>query len=547
MPYPLFHPERTGDLPLLLTEQEIAREFPGEGSHVEFKQGVSTKRIQDAAVAFSNAEGGVILVGVSPTGTVIGVPQPGEKARELHEALRGVSSCGRYEIRELSVGSNTVLVVSIERRREGFAQTSEGVVRARRGASNPALLGVDLSRFVAERAFHAFESTPTRFSLDAAEASQLDRLRHAYGWPEDDLADRLRELGLLVAAKATNHLTVAGALLLLDDPARIRCRAYVDVRRFAADAPEPDKTWRVTGPVADQIEATTRDVLAELGSTTAVLGAHRIDMPKLPPTALREAVANAVAHRSYQSAGSAIRVEIHHDRVRITSPGGLPEPVTIENIRYQQAARNGTVLDALRRMGLAEDLGRGIDRMEDDMAADLLGPPEFEDDGSFFTVTLRLVGAVTPRERAWVRQLIDGKRLDRRSAPVVVNAARQGSITNGDVRNLLGVDSVVARSILQHLVTEGVLEQHGERGGATYVLALTAGVPVRIRRSEEELEQVVLSLAADHPVTNALVRDQTGLDRLDALDLLRRLVDKGRLVREGARRGTQYVLPPRRR
>lgn len=547
MSYPLFHPEHPGDLPLLLTEEEFAREFPGEGSHVEFKQGVSIKKIQEAAVGFSNDEGGVILVGVSPTGAVTGLSQPGEKARQIHEAMKSVSNCGRYEIRQITVGTKTTLVVSIERRHEGFAQTSDGVVRIRRGASNPPLLGADLSRFVAERAFHSFESTSTNVSLDDADPIQLDRLRRAYGWPDGDISDRLRECGFVERAKGSSQLTVAGALLLLDDPSQIRCRAYIDVRRFRADSQEPDKTWNVTGSVAEQIEVATRDILAELGSTTAVLGAHRVDMPRLPPRALREAIANAVAHRSYQNAGSAIRVGIHPDQVRITSPGGLPEPVTIENIRFQQAARNAAVLEALRRMGLAEDLGRGIDRIEDDMVADLLQPPEFEDDGSFFSVTLRLVGAVTPLERAWVRQLIDRNKLDARSAPVVVHAARQGPIANVEVRALLGVDSVVARSILQRLVAEGVFEQRGERGGAEYLISTSAGAPVRIRHSDEELEQIVLDLAREQPVTNALVREQTGLDRLDVLSLLRRLVENGRLVREGARRGTRYVLPPGRR
>ncbi|MGO9028928.1 MAG: ATP-binding protein [Acidimicrobiales bacterium] len=547
MSYPLFHPERPGDLPLLLSEEDFAHEFPGEGTAVEFKQGITTKKVQEAAVAFSNADGGVLLVGVNPAGAVTGLSQPGEKSRNLHEALKSISNCGRYEIREISVGSKSVLAVSIERRHEGFAQTSEGVVRVRRGASNPALLGADLSRFVAERAFHSFESTPTKVSLADADPVRLGRLRQAYGWPDDDTSDRLREFGFVEAAKGSSKLTVAGALLLLGDPTVIKCRADIDVRRFGTESQEPDKTWKISGSVAEQIERATTDILAELGSTTAVLGAHRVDMPKLPPRALREAVANAVAHRSYQNAGSAIRVEIHPDRVRITSPGGLPEPVTIENIRYQQAARNAALLDALHRMGLAEDLGRGIDRIEDDMVADLLQPPEFEDDGSFFTVTLRLSGTVTPLERAWVRQLIDREKLDARSGPVVVQAARQGSIANTEVRILLGVDSVVARSILHRLVVEGVFEQRGERGGAQYVLAPTAGAPVRIRHSDEELDQIVLELARNLPVTNALVRDHTGLDRLDALDLLRRLVQSGRLTQEGTRRGTRYLLPPERR
>lgn len=525
-----------------MDERAFARLFPGEGVLIEFKEGVSTRKVQEAAVAFSNTDGGVILVGVRATGSILGVSQVGEAERKLHEALRGITNCGRYVLRQLAVGPSTVLVVSIERRGEGFAQTPDGVVRSRMGASNPPLRGAELSRFLAARSFDSFESTATTFTLENVRPENIEPFRAAYGWPSDvDLTARLEELGHLVNVDGTERLTVAGALLLLDDPTTIGCRAFVDMRRFSPDTVEPDKTWAVTGTVAAQIERATADIVAELGSTTAVLGTRRVDMPKLPPRALREAVANAVAHRSYQDAGSAIRIEIHRDRVKITSPGGLPEPVTVENIRDQQAARNDRILGALRRLGLAEDLGRGIDRMEDDMAADLHAPPEYADDGAFFSVELRLVGAVTPVERAWVKGLVDEQRVDARSAPVVVHAARSGTVTNADVRNMLGIDSVDARSILRRLVAAGVFELRGKRGGARYVLAPRAATPTRIRHSAEELEQIVLALARDEPVTNARVREHTGCDRLEALSLLRRLVARGELRMLGTRRGSRYV------
>ncbi|HVX23045.1 MAG TPA: ATP-binding protein [Acidimicrobiales bacterium] len=530
---------------MVMAEDEFRREFPGESEHLEFKQGTTWKKIQEAAVAFSNGDGGVIFVGVAPDGRITGVTDPGERAREVHQAIQGVSNPGRYEVHELTVGANTLLVISVERRKEGFAQTSEGVVRIRRGASNPPLMGTDLSRFVAERAFESFENTPTALAPTEADPALLDRLVTAYdwrpeGWRSEDVRPLLREAGFVSLQRREERLTVVGALLLLVDPSRIGCRAFIDIRRYREGEQEPDRTWTVSGSAAEQIERATADILREVGSSTAVLGVQRVDMPKLPPRAVREAVANAVAHRSYQNAGSAVRIEIHSDRVRITSPGGLPEPVTVEHIRVQQAARNRTLLDALHRMGLAEDLGRGIDRIEDDMVADLLQLPEFEDDQSFFTVTLRLVGTFTPLERAWVRQLIDRDQLDARSAPVVVEAARRGAITNSDVRALLGIDSVDARNLLQRLVAERVFEQRGERAGTVYVVAASAGAPVHVRHTVEELAQMVLVMAEEGPITNALVRDRTGLDRMAALNLLQRLVTDGRLQREGTRRGTRY-------
>jgi ATP-dependent DNA helicase RecG len=197
MPYPLFHPLADHPPPLTLSDSAFHRHFPTEGDLVEFKQGLSGRKIQEAAVAFSNAQGGVVLIGVGPDGRVTGLPEPGEKSRQLHQALHDACNLGRFDVHRLSVDGRSVLVLGIDRRHEGFAQTSDGVVRIRRGASNPALIGPELSRFVASRAFSSFESTATGLDLGTADAALLERLRVAFGWPEHDVAERLREVGLV--------------------------------------------------------------------------------------------------------------------------------------------------------------------------------------------------------------------------------------------------------------------------------------------------------------------------------------------------------------
>lgn len=133
---------------------------------------------------------------------------------------------------------------------------------------------------------------------------------------------------------------------------------------------------------------------------------------------------------------------------------------------------------------------------------------------------------------------MDDDRLDPRSSLVLVEIARNGSATNGQVRDLLDVDSVVARSILQGLVREGILVQVGERGGAEYRVDSSVSVPARIRHTDVELEQIALNIAAEAPLTNTRLRKETGLDAVQARKVLKRLVERGDLVQRGSRRGT---------
>ena len=543
MAYPLFHEAGPRDLPKALPADQFRVEFPGESDYVEFKQGLPETKIREAVTAFSNSDGGVILLGVRDDGVVQGISTDGETQARIHRMVAGVRSPGRYELRTLLVAEKSVLVLAVQRRHEGFAQMQDGRVMTRRGAMNVPLFDAELARFISTRALTRFEATPVAVTLASASPALVEGVRAAFARSSNDVPRRLHEAGLLVAAADDAQLTIAGALYLLDRPADVLGKAYVEVFRYRAEAQTYDRRYEIAGPINQQVEQTTRALLDELGSDVVILGVHRHELPRIPESVLREAVANAVAHRTYEVSGQAVRVEIRPDRVVVRSPGGLPEPVTLDNIREQNAARNVDTIKVLRRFRLAEDAGLGVDVMQDAMEAALLEPPEFDADATHVEVTLRLGTTVTPQERAWISEI--EQRGDIRSADriLLLHAARGEVLTNASVRELLDVDSVHARNALQRLRDQGYLAQSGERGGASYVLAKDLGPPAGLRLDQAELDQVVLTLAGEGRITNEGVRERIGLDRARVLSLLTRLVEDGRLVRHGQRRGTYYTLP----
>lgn len=543
MAYPLFHPRSRRQIPLSLTRTEFAKEFNAEGDLVEFKRGTGQEALQTSAVAFSNSRGGVILIGVEDDGSVVGRSTDGGTLDAIHTALRNAHDLGRYEIASVDVGGTPVVVVSIARREQGFTQSSNGRVLVRRGTQDVALFGSELQRLINERSSSRFESTVTDITLESVDRAASERLRDAYGWMVDSAAERserLSEIGLLQDDK----LTVAGALHLLADPATMLGKAYVEVLRYPDDTtPDYDRRDEVRGPLARQVEAGIRLVAEHLGNDLVVLGARRFELPKIPEVVIREALVNALAHRSYEQNGTPVRVELRPGSVTIISPGRLPEPVTVGNMRETTAARNLDVIRALRRLGLAEDAGRGVDVMQDTMRSQMLEQPEFRDTGHSVEVILPVHSSVAPVERAWVMELEARGDLRPTDRVVLVHAARGESLTNGVVRRLAQVDSREARMILKRLRDQGLLRQHGERGGATYTLVEDLRPPAGLRLGSDGLATLVEQLAAEKPVSNADVRAATGLDRTEALALLNRLVREGRLARMGERRGTRYQQP----
>lgn len=541
MAYPLFHPESRRPIPLALSLADFRAAFPGESEFVEFKRGTSQEELQSTAVAFSNADGGVILIGVRDDGSIAARALDAGTQDDIHRAMQAARDVGRYALFQLDVDGKPVCVVAVARRREGFAQTSGGVVRVRRGTRDDPLFGGELVRFANERSITRYETT----SVDTPLADASPQLRREIG----------RALGLsrstgerLAAADLADgdRLTVAGALYLLADPAATLGKVYVEVLRYPDDKTvDYDRRDEIRGPLHHVLQRTVSRIADELGTELVVLGTRRYELPRLPEVVVREAVANALAHRSYEAAGTPVRVELRPSMAVVRSPGGLPEPVTVENMRETNASRNAAVIRVLRRLGLAEDVGRGVDVMQDTMAAEMLDPPRFQDHGHEVVVELPIRSAVAPQERAWVHEL--ERRGDLRGSEriVLVHAARGDTLTNRRVRELIAVDAHGARDVLHRLRDQGFLEQQGQRGGASYRLSGSLRPPAGLRLSTSELADLVLETAQQGSITNSDVRAATGLDRAEALALLTRLVEEGRLIRTGERRGAKYSRPER--
>jgi ATP-dependent DNA helicase RecG len=528
-----------------MSRDEFKRAFPKEDQFVERKSGVSGKKLQEAVVAFSNSEGGIVLIGIDDSGSVLGKQLTQGVEESIHQAVASIRNPGRYGLQEILVEDTPVTVLSVEHRVQGFAQTSSGRVLVRRGAMNVALFDAELFRFISERSLERFELNDAGIGYAKADPELIVEVGEALDWgPEVDVRDRLEEQGLIVPR--TEQLSVAGALYLLRKPEKVIAKAYVEIRRFPdADVVDPDKRVEITGPVNRQVVEATEQIMQELGSEVVVLGLRRHELPRLPKVVIREAVANAVAHRSYEQSGSCIRIEIRPGTVTVVSPGSLPAPVTVENIRDAQSARNPKIITLMRRFRLAEDAGRGVDVMQDSMMEELLDPPSFEDTGHSVEVTLPVRGGVTTQERAWVREVEARGEIEPMDRILLVHAARGEELTNSRVRELAHVDRFLATNALQRLRDAGFLVQRGERGGAVYELKGDLEPPAGLRLARYELKELVLAIAEKGPIQNADVRSMTGLDRLDALALLNELVAGGQLVRLGQRRGSRYIRADR--
>ena len=540
--YTGFDPSRPQQWPKSLTGEAFAALFPEESDQVEFKQGVSS--LQESIVAFSNTMGGLILAGVRDDGVIIGLPFSSSVDDKIRDQAHSLHSAAPIAIAPLRVDDKEITVIGVERLREGFAQTSNGRVLVRVGSRRTALLGNDLVRFRHERATSSCVMVATDVKLDDAHPFLVQQVADAVGISDRSrISSHFEQRGLCASGPEGAHLTIAGALYLLDRPDQVLGKAYVELLRYPHASSDFDYREEFGGPLQRQVIEATQAVMAHLGSDIVVLGLRRHELPRLPERVLREAIANAVVHRSYEHRGTPVRVELHPDRVEIISPGGLVAPVTVETMRDSFAARNNRIIAVLRRFNLAEDSGKGIDIIQDLMRDELLVTPTFEATDRSVSVRLPIVSGTRPEERAWVREIVERGAIEDRDRVLLVHARRGEVLTNQRARELLSTSRDSAMLALKRLVDAGLLQRTGQRGGTRYQLVAELAPPAGLRLTRDELRNLVLEMAKDGPVTNQMVRERTGLDRQDVLSLFDDLVATGSLVRLGERRGTRYELP----
>ncbi len=168
------------------------------------------------------------------------------------------------------------------------------------------------------------------------------------------------------------RLTVSGVLLLTARPADylssayIQCVAYSGSERnaeYQLDAQDCD------GPVDAQIRHAFNFVKRNM-RVEAVKRPGRIDIPQYDLAAVFEAIVNAVAHRDYAMHGARIRLHLFADRLELSTPGGLPNSLTVDSMEANSITRNETLVNLLsryypadpvsKRQNLIERRGEGV-------------------------------------------------------------------------------------------------------------------------------------------------------------------------------------------
>jgi ATP-dependent DNA helicase RecG len=347
----------------------------GESLRLEFKERpVHPDDLAAALVAFANTQGGTLLLGVTDDRQIVGVPDPEAVARTVDNVAASNCQPPLRVMQEMiplpEAGSPAVLVVSIPRGEERPYQTNRSVCYIRTATGRRAASREDLRRlFLATESFYYDETPLERLGMEAIDFHAVEHFLKETG--RENLAidpTRLLQNWRLVAGA---HPTVAGLLFFGRDTQLHLPHAQINAARFPRDnmVDGPVDNKALEGQLLEVIKQAERFLDLHLFTRHVIEGFAPERKPELPPSALREAIVNAVAHRDYFIRGP-IRLLVFSDRVEVHSPGRAPNSLTVEEmLAGAHLLRNPRIYARLADAGFTTRVGTGIPRMSEQVKA----------------------------------------------------------------------------------------------------------------------------------------------------------------------------------
>lgn len=320
--------------------------------------------------------------------------------------------------------------------------------------------------------------------FDPAALTEYRRVRSRLNPNAEELSytdeELLEALGAVRRVDGKPYPTLAGILLFGKSIALRRLLPMVKIDYIRVPGIEwvedPDQRFQsveIRKPLLlalPQAEATVVDELPR-GFHLPEGSLHSIQEPIVPRKVIREAVANAVMHRSYTQ-HSPIQIIRYSNRIEVRNVGYSLKPVAELGLPGSRP-RNPTLAAVLHDLNLAEAKGTGIRTMR--RLADQAGLtlPEFHSsrESDTFRVTLFLHNLLTEDDHTWLKSLTR-EPLGADEVKVLIYTRATGAVDNTACRDFSGLDTLAASRVLRRLRDRGLLEKQGSGNATYYTLAV---------------------------------------------------------------------------
>jgi ATP-dependent DNA helicase RecG len=539
----------------------------GETLAVEFKsdkKGMPDRELVAVVVALANTEGGDLLLGIEDDGTVTGVHPNHCNSTGLSAMVANRTNPPVVvRVAMMDAGGRQILRIQVPKARHIVA-TSEGLTLRRRLLPNgkPESVPFYPHEFVQRQSalgLADLSAIPlvllTANALNPLERQRIREAIRRYGGDLSllPLADEEFDgaLGLVKTVEGVQRPTLAGLLLLgREEDLRQHIPAY-EVAFQVLEGTDVRVNEFSRKPLLQTFEDVERLFVARVTENEFQVGLFRVPVPNYDRRAFREALVNALVHRDFVRLG-AVHARLDDDGLSISNPGGFVEGVTLANLLVTEPRpRNPLLADIVKRIGLAERTGRGIDRIYEGLLRYGRPAPDYGRSDAT-SVVVQMSNAES--DLGFLEMVLREEERTGRSMPmdslIILSRLRQERrLIITDLTPSTQKTEQATRATIETLVEAGLVDAHGSGRGRTYTLSAKlyrragqkAGYVRQIGFDPIQQEQMVLSYIDKHgSIKRAEAVDLCFISPYQASRLLVRLARKGTLTPKGKGKGTIY-------
>lgn len=535
----------------------------------EFKSDIkklSDDDIIEAVVAFANTDGGTLFLGVENDGNITGIHDSHKDITQLAAFIANKTVPPVSVRAELDGGDISFIRIQVPRVKNIVATSSGKTLRRRIKADgepeNVPLYPYEIVTRLSDLSMLDYSALP----VPEADYSDLDdnersRLRSIIRASQGEL--RLLELDdeeldkalqLVIKADGKYVPTFCGMLLI---GRADRLRVLVPTAETAFQV--MNGTNVVVNdifklPLLASFEKIEAYVDARISETELDDGFLRIPIPNYEKRAIREAVVNAFCHRDYTQLGT-VRVKFDNEGLTISNPGGFIDGITLNNLlEAEPRGRNMALATALKRIGLAERTGRGIERIFEGSLKYGKPLPDYSESTS---TSIKLFIPNSLPDKSFVKMLADEQKRSGTILPInsllVLNELKRNKRL--DIHELslnTHISETRIKQVVERLVNSGLVEGVGNAKSRTFILS--AKVYKSENKTADYVRQKNIDTVRQPEMILEYVRSNGKITRADAAELLRispdnaykllkNLCDKGKLELVGKGKFAYYAIP----
>ena len=375
----------------------------GESQNIEFKK--STAQLQAAIetiCAFLNGSGGVVLIGVSNDGKIIGQDISDHTRQEIAKEINKIEPAAQVVVNEILISEKKYLIMMQVNSGHHAPYIYDGRAYRRNQATTSKMPQHRYEQLLVARGqlnYSWEEVLASEYSIKDLDQEEIyktiaDGIREnriPASTQREDIKGILKRLELM----KEGFLKRAAVMLFAKQRALGFSQCMIKMARFEGT----DKLGNFIDN--QQIRGNAFNLLEEadafLRRHLAIAGFFkpdqfkRIDKPTLPVMAVREALINALCHRDYSDKSTDIALAIFDDRLEIWNSGELLNKLTVKSLRHSHHSvlRNKLIANVFYVRGFIEKWGIGTNKMISLCKQEDLPEPEFRENQGGLTVVFR--------------------------------------------------------------------------------------------------------------------------------------------------------------